>query len=383
MKNLTGVAILLTMIAAAVADERATDTAELVSLHGTMITMISEREGLPAEIWAKGNNVRTESERGGQKIISIQLGDTVYTYAKNSVRGNKTKFAAGLASMGLIKQIAEVRSKGEKQASGELDGVVYDEFLYTEKNPQEWATVNLARKTSLPSTWISAIRTGDKKGIAFRLLYRNMEANVEVPDDLFTIPPGINFTDVSPTGLMATAPKERVEQQPTPELKSLHGTILERVREDEDKQFEIWAKGDNDRIVHTVKNHKIVNLKVGPTMYIYVEGLPKGKQQLAPRGLRSKGLIKRIEEIKTKGTKIGPQEIEGNQFVKYTYDFDSSKESGVVYLSAETSLPGLWIGKEITDGKTLALVTQYRKMEANVEIADDMFALPRGVTFSK
>src|SRR4051794_10305015 len=102
LKTLTVVATMLTMTAGAVAHERPTDTARLVSLHGTMITMISENEGLSCEIWAKGNNVRTESERGGQKIITIQLGDAIYTYAKNSAWGNKTKFAAGLASMGLV-----------------------------------------------------------------------------------------------------------------------------------------------------------------------------------------------------------------------------------------------------------------------------------------
>jgi hypothetical protein len=69
--------------------------------------------------------------------------------------------------------------------------------------------------------------------------------------------------------------------------------------------------------------------------------------------------------------------------VKYTYDFDSSKESGVVYLSMQTSLPGLWISKLKTDGKEYAMIVQYREMEANVDIADDLFMLPRGVTFSK
>ena len=195
----------MTMAVAVVAEERLSGSAELVSLHGTMITMISENEGLPCEIWAKDNNVRTESDRNGQKSITIQLGDTMYTYDKNSAKGNKTKFAVGLASMGLVKQIAEVQLKGERQRSCEIDGVVYDEYFYSEKEHREWATVNLARKTSLPIIWISAMKTGDKKATAIRMRFQNMKANVEVPDDLFKIPADVTFSEVSATELMATA----------------------------------------------------------------------------------------------------------------------------------------------------------------------------------
>jgi hypothetical protein len=79
MKTLVVLAILLTSMGPGWGAEPEKPTSNLVSLHGTMITMISDHEGMPMEIWAKGNNVRSEISAGDQKLIIIQRGDTLYT----------------------------------------------------------------------------------------------------------------------------------------------------------------------------------------------------------------------------------------------------------------------------------------------------------------
>ncbi len=94
--------------------------------------------------------------------------------------------------MGLIRQIATIKAKGKKQASRTIDGVTYDQYAYDDP-PHEWANLYLEAETSLPVTWVSAVRTGDKKATAVRMRDPDMEANVEVDDDLFKLPPDVTF----------------------------------------------------------------------------------------------------------------------------------------------------------------------------------------------
>src|SRR3990172_2210889 len=195
MRTALSIALLLFVAGRATSAEPAAVAPELISLHGTMITMISETEGVPAEIWAKGDKLRAEIAAGDAKVITIQLGDTMYTFAQGSTKGNKTRFESGLASLGLIQQIAEIRTKGKIDGSQEIEGIVYDEYNYDVNAPREWAIVFLAAKTSLPGYWISAVQTEEKKAVAVRMHYRDMEANVEVPDALFELPSDVTFSE--------------------------------------------------------------------------------------------------------------------------------------------------------------------------------------------
>jgi hypothetical protein len=200
-----GVITFLLLAAGPVLGDEPSAVPELTSLHGTMITMISETEGVPAEIWAKGDMLRSETAAGEAKVITIQLGDTMYTFAPGSKKGHKTKFAAGLASLGLIQQISLVKAKGKREGTQEIEGVAYDKYFYDANAPQEWAVAFLDAKTSLPKYWISAVRTGEKKALAVRMHYRDMEANVEISDDKFELPRDVEFTEISAAELMATA----------------------------------------------------------------------------------------------------------------------------------------------------------------------------------
>jgi outer membrane lipoprotein-sorting protein len=169
---------------------------ELKSLHGTMITMISEDKGHLAEIWAKGDNVRAEFSNDKHKIITLQLGDTLYTFGTDSKKGTKQRFASGLASMGLIKQIATIKSKGKKESTREIDGITYEEYSY-EESPEASTDVWLEAKTSVPSIWLSAMKTSDKTLGVMRMRYRDMKANVEIADELFKLPTDVTFSEVT------------------------------------------------------------------------------------------------------------------------------------------------------------------------------------------
>src|SRR5215208_6440863 len=121
MKISSAIGFLLTATMVVSADEQRAGLPALKAFHGTMVTLVSGVEGPPCEIWASADNVRMEYNFGGQKIITIQRGDTLYTYGTDSGQGNKTRFETGLASMGLIKQIAEIKAKGKMQGSREID----------------------------------------------------------------------------------------------------------------------------------------------------------------------------------------------------------------------------------------------------------------------
>jgi outer membrane lipoprotein-sorting protein len=188
--------IVLAIIATLIAPCGATlpGKSELTSLHGTMITMLSEDKGHAMEIWAKEDNVRAESSDDKHKTIIIQLGDTMYTYGTDSKRGMKQRFASGLASMGLIKQIATIKSKGKKESTREIEGVVYEQYSYEESRDAS-TDVWFEAKSSLPTIWLSAIKTGDKEISVMKMRYRDMEANVDVADELFKLPRDVTFSD--------------------------------------------------------------------------------------------------------------------------------------------------------------------------------------------
>lgn len=56
------------------ADEQRGTQPNLRTLRGTVVTMMSENEGLPSKFWAKDNLYRSETTFGDRKLISIQRG---------------------------------------------------------------------------------------------------------------------------------------------------------------------------------------------------------------------------------------------------------------------------------------------------------------------
>jgi len=64
--------------------------------------------------------------------------------------------------MGLIKQIAIIKSKGKKESTREIEGIAYEQYRYDEP-PDAWTDVWFEAKSSLPTIWLSAVKDGRQK----------------------------------------------------------------------------------------------------------------------------------------------------------------------------------------------------------------------------
>ena len=82
----------------------------------------------PWRFGPRGTTCGRRFRPASEKLIIIQRGDTLYTYGFGSPQGEKTRFETGLASHGLIEQIALVKSKGKKDGSQVVEGVTYDQY---------------------------------------------------------------------------------------------------------------------------------------------------------------------------------------------------------------------------------------------------------------
>lgn len=205
----------LLIIACQTDSESIASQTELKTLHGTMILMLSEDEGVASEIWAKGNNLRSEILAGDSKVISIQRGPTIYTFGEGAQTGTKQTLQRGLGTLGFVKQIETVKAVGKKTGSQVIEGLEYDIYTYDVNAPAEMTILYLSKETSLPRFGISVVQTGEKTAEAMRMIYRDMEANVDIPDDLFKLPEGIKFTESSAKDeLQRKEPAKDVQRRP-------------------------------------------------------------------------------------------------------------------------------------------------------------------------
>jgi hypothetical protein len=97
--------------------------------------------------------------------------------------------------MGVIKPIEEIKAKGKKQDSEQGEAGRYDKYEYNVNGPEEMAVVYLSAETSLPRIWLSVVKTGDKEASLLRVQYRDLKANVDIPDDMFKLPPDVTFSE--------------------------------------------------------------------------------------------------------------------------------------------------------------------------------------------
>jgi tetratricopeptide (TPR) repeat protein len=171
--------------------------------------MISESEGLPMKFWAKGNLFRGELTAGDRKIITIQRASETFVYQVGSKTGDYRFVERGLATMGLIRQIEDVRRFGKKQQSVHIEGKLYDVLLYDINAPEESALVYLSRKGSLPKVWISVLRKTQDSAEAMRMFFQDVEANVDIPEELFEIPKDVEFTSATGAVVPAVGQKQR------------------------------------------------------------------------------------------------------------------------------------------------------------------------------
>ena len=197
---LFGVAIahlcLLTMPDVACSEESVLET-----LHGTMITAYSNEwppafgeSGTASEIWAKGNSIRSETKFDGTNVVSIQSAGVLYTFVEGDRNGTRQRLPdAALGALGLIQQIEQIKARGTKNGDSILDGIAYDIYIYA--SSVEVAEVHLARQTSLPRKWISVLRSAIGPPKSALMIFREMEGNIPIADELFEIPDDVYFTE--------------------------------------------------------------------------------------------------------------------------------------------------------------------------------------------
>lgn len=147
------------------------------------------------EFWAKGNRLRTEEIQNGKKTVTIQYGDTLYSYTEGEGIGSTGWLGEGLASLGFINQISEVKTYGERGPSKEIDGVQYHQYTYQRNAPEEITTGYLSATNSLPGIWTLSELEDDGRVIQRTIAFRDLEANVDIPDRVFHLPKGLTFQE--------------------------------------------------------------------------------------------------------------------------------------------------------------------------------------------
>lgn len=168
----------------------------LETLHGKAFVSVTggDQEHL-FEFWAKGNRLRTEEIRDGKKVVTIQYGDTLYSYTEGEGLATTGWLGEGLASLGFINQISEVQAHGERGESKEIDGVQYHQYIYRANAPEEVAVGYLSATSSLPESWTLAELEEDGRVIHRTIAFRDLEENVAIPDNLFHLPRGLTFQE--------------------------------------------------------------------------------------------------------------------------------------------------------------------------------------------
>lgn len=171
----------------------------LESLHCTLVSVAGKGEGIAAEVWARDDAVRTEVTTDTRKVVSIQRGSVLFTWAVGEETGERRLLGSGLAGRGLIRQIAEVRQQGEHGGTATVEGVDYEVYIL-DHYPGEKSLVYLSRDSSLPGMWVN-VEEQDGERREARMFFRDAAssdrpcsaANVELEDELFRIPAGIRF----------------------------------------------------------------------------------------------------------------------------------------------------------------------------------------------
>ena len=156
----------------------------------------------PLQLWAEGNNTRGVLLYEGRLIHTLQLGDTLFTWADGDREGRRQYLGNGLASYGLIRQIERIRSLGTWDREVTLDGVVYEQYRYAgtaqtdSERYEEHVSVSFDARSGAPKVWLSEIMVGGS-GVAERMsmVFRDTEVNITMPNGVFDLPEGVVFTE--------------------------------------------------------------------------------------------------------------------------------------------------------------------------------------------
>jgi outer membrane lipoprotein-sorting protein len=149
----------------------------------------------PGELWAKGDKTRIEEVANGEKVVTLQLADTLYTYGVGSRTGRKKRLGHGLESMGIIEKIDWLKERGEVIGSEVIQNEVYDEYQYVKRDAYGGEIIRafISAKSSAPRVWSSMSFHGNEAQTT-TIYYKDAKANPDVPDEMFKLPPGVKFS---------------------------------------------------------------------------------------------------------------------------------------------------------------------------------------------
>jgi hypothetical protein len=187
----------------------------------TVVTAEGARPGQTlqeAEIWMSGaDSLVEERGRGGAKTFVLQLDGEVYVWEEGKSSGSK--MAAGLAARSgrpphdYVRNVEEIRARGKKVGSENLDGQPCEIFEYESPKGDRgtyWLATKLRHfpvKVVLERPMALPYRAEAERRI--RLEYRN--SNVRVParrvEAKLALPSGVQFQDLTELMMTGRPPK--------------------------------------------------------------------------------------------------------------------------------------------------------------------------------
>ena len=113
----------------------------------------------------------------------------MYSFVEGEATGVKVRLRGGIGALGLIRQIEMIKSLGKRVETEVVDGVLCDSYVFPDEETGEFISTRLSRETSVPDVWVGRLPNGHVTIV----YYENVEANVDIPDDKFRIPDGVEF----------------------------------------------------------------------------------------------------------------------------------------------------------------------------------------------
>ena len=146
-------------------------------------------------------------------------------------------------------------------------------------------------------------------------------------------------------------------------------------------EFEIWVKAGKMRLKGDAGEMKMNMLHLGDLNYTWMDGTGQGMKinaSMTKRGSRpNHDYIDKIETVLAKGKKVGTEKIDGHPCEIWDYD-GGEGDRGKYWLAQDLKNFPVKIVSETTRGKTT-----YHNTDIQIPgtVPDDMFVLPRDVTF--
>ena len=146
-------------------------------------------------------------------------------------------------------------------------------------------------------------------------------------------------------------------------------------------EYEIWLKGGTMRMKADAMGVSMNMLKLGNEMYTWSEGQTTGMKMnigASQRANRSNSdYVNRVDEIRTKGKKVGAETLDGHPCEVWEYTDDHGNH-GKYWLAQD--LKNFPV-KAVTESSASKVTYHNTDIQVPATISDEMMTLPKGVDF--